>query len=126
MAGLLGSAVFFGMMFGMRFMRRNCWFFVGASFGGILGDRFGRRFVFITATFVTSVFGLATAFSVNVYMFLILRIFVGVGLGASVPVDMSLFMEFVPTRNRGTVLVLMNLYWGVGAMLECGLGIQIE
>lgn len=47
-----------------------------------------------------------------------MRFFVGVGLGGA-PVSFSLFAEFVPTKQRGVTLVLIQgLFWAGGAMCE--------
>jgi MFS transporter, putative metabolite:H+ symporter len=66
-----------------------------------------------------SVFGLASAFSPGYVYFLIFRTCAGVGLGATVPTDLSLFMEFCPTKHRGVTMILMNLYWSAGAAFAC-------
>ncbi|EFC44037.1 predicted protein, partial [Naegleria gruberi] len=104
--GALGSIVFFGMMF-------------GAWFGGFLSDKFGRKLVFCSSIFISSVFLLASCFSVHLGMLITLRFFVGVGLGAMVPCDFSLMLEFLPSKNRGALLGLLQIYWSVGAALEC-------
>ncbi|KAG2386213.1 hypothetical protein C9374_002659 [Naegleria lovaniensis] len=105
-AGSLGSAVFLGMMF-------------GAWLGGIISDKIGRKLVFCGSVFITATFGLASSFSNGYVAFLFLRFFVGLGLGAMVPVDFSLFMEFIPPKNRGAILGVLNIYWSVGAAFEC-------
>jgi len=45
---------------------------------------------------------------------------VGLGLGG-VHVAFSLFIEFVPTNDRGRYAVLMQGFWTIGAILEAGL-----
>ncbi|AOZ72092.1 hypothetical protein BK816_01265 [Boudabousia tangfeifanii] len=99
--GWLGSSGFLGMM-------------LGASLGGLLADRIGRRNVFALTLLV---YGLATgaaAFSTGLVMLLILRFLVGVGLGAELPVASTLVSEFAPQRIRGRMLVALESFWAVG------------
>ncbi|EFC40996.1 sugar transporter [Naegleria gruberi] len=105
-AGSLGSAVFAGMM-------------IGAWLGGIVSDKVGRKWIFCGSVFISATFGLASSFSNGYIAFIFLRFFVGLGLGAMVPVDFSLFMEFIPPKNRGAILGVLNIYWSIGAAFEC-------
>ena len=45
------------------------------------------------------------------------RILAGFGLGGAVPLDFSLFAEYLPTRNRGRWLVILESFWGVGTVV---------
>ena len=63
---VLGSAIFIGMLFGSY-----CW--------GGLSDVIGRRPVLIFSLALNGMFGLASAFSVNIAMFTLCRFFSGVG-----------------------------------------------
>jgi MFS transporter, putative metabolite:H+ symporter len=92
---------------------------LGATFGGMISDIFGRKIIFVGAIVITTLFGFASAFSPGYVYFLIFRTCAGVGLGASVPTDISLFMEFCPTKYRGISMVIMNIYWGFGAVMTC-------
>ena len=49
------------------------------------------------------------------------RILAGFGLGGAVPLDFSLFAEYLPTRNRGRWLVILESFWGVGTVVAAGL-----
>ncbi|WP_127572873.1 MFS transporter [Georgenia faecalis] len=98
---LIGSVGFVGMA-------------LGASLGGLLADKFGRRNVFALTLFV---YGIATgtaALSVSVGMLLVLRFVVGLGLGAELPVASTLVSEFAPSRIRGRVVVILEAFWAVG------------
>ena len=53
---------------------------------------------------------------------LILRFFTGMGLGAVLPTGGTLVSEFSPTRLRGTLLVLLNGFWGLGGTLAALVG----
>lgn len=48
---------------------------------------------------------------------LALRAMVGVGLGGG-HVPVALYMEFVPTRLRGIMLVALQSFWTVGTVIE--------
>ena len=74
---------------------------LGASLGGLLADRFGRRQVFAVTLLV---YGLATgaaALSWSVGALLVFRFVIGLGLGAELPVASTLVSEFAPARIRG-------------------------
>ena len=87
---------------------------IGASVGGLLADRFGRRQVFALTLIV---YGLATGASALVgglALLLVLRFFVGLGLGAELPVASTYVSEFAPARIRGRMVVLLEAFWAVG------------
>lgn len=95
---------------------------VGASLGGLLADRIGRRQVFALTLLV---YGLATgasalAWSVGVLM--ALRFVVGLGLGAELPVASTLVSEFAPARIRGRVVVILEGFWAVGWLAAALIG----
>ncbi|NYF16058.1 putative MFS transporter [Microbacterium sp. AK009] len=98
---LIASAGFLGMA-------------VGASLGGLLADRIGRRSVFAVTLLV---YGLATGASAlvgGVAALLVLRFIVGLGLGAELPVASTYVSEFAPARIRGRVIVVLEAFWAVG------------
>ncbi len=87
---------------------------VGASVGGLLADRFGRRSVFAITLLV---YGLATGASALVgglVALLVLRFVVGLGLGAELPVASTYVSEFAPARMRGRLIVFLEAFWAVG------------
>lgn len=87
---------------------------VGASLGGLLADRLGRRHVFALTLLI---YGLATglsALSWSIGALIALRFVVGLGLGAELPVASTLVSEFAPARIRGRVIVLLESFWAVG------------
>lgn len=87
---------------------------IGASLGGLLADRFGRRSVFAVTLLV---YGLATGASAAVgglAVLLVLRFVVGLGLGAELPVASTYVSEFAPARIRGRVIVILEAFWAVG------------
>lgn len=87
---------------------------LGATLGGLLADRFGRRQVFAITLLV---YGLATgaaALSTGLVMLLVLRFLIGLGLGAELPVASTLVSEFSPRAVRGRMVVLLEAFWAVG------------
>ena len=95
---------------------------LGATVGGLLADRYGRRTVF-AATLV--IYGLATgasAFVTGLSMLLLLRFVVGLGLGAELPVASTLVSELSPTRIRGRLVVVLESFWAVGWILAALIG----
>ncbi|WP_454158431.1 MFS transporter [Microbacterium lacticum] len=87
---------------------------IGASLGGLLADRYGRRSVFAVTLLV---YGLATGASALVgglAALIVLRVFVGLGLGAELPVASTYVSEFAPARMRGRLIVILEAFWAVG------------
>ncbi len=100
-AGLIASIGFVGMA-------------VGATLGGLLADRFGRRQVFALTLLVYGVATGASALVGGVAALLVLRFFVGLGLGAELPVASTYVSEFAPARIRGRLIVILEAFWAVG------------
>ncbi|MCS3427542.1 MFS transporter [Leucobacter aridicollis] len=99
--GLIASVGFLGMA-------------IGASLGGLLADRIGRRQVFALTLLI---YGLATGASALVgglALLLIFRFLVGLGLGAELPVASTYVSEFAPARIRGRIIVILEAFWAVG------------
>ncbi|MCR6032745.1 MFS transporter [Nocardioides sp. zg-579] len=95
---------------------------VGATLGGLLADRVGRRQVFALTLLV---YGLATgaaALSWSVGALLVFRFLIGLGLGAELPVASTLVSEFAPARIRGRVVVALESFWAVGWVLAAVIG----
>ncbi|ANI94068.1 MFS transporter [Dietzia timorensis] len=95
---------------------------IGASVGGLLADKFGRRYVFALTLLV---YGLATgaaALSTGLVMLIALRFLVGLGLGAELPVASTLISEFAPRKIRGRVVVGLEAFWALGWILAALIG----
>ena len=69
---------------------------------------------------LTFVAALLSALSPTFLSLLLFRALVGVGIGGS-PVVFSLFMEFVPSKQRGFWMVLLSLFWTAGSVAEAAL-----
>lgn len=106
---LLGSVGFVGMA-------------VGATVGGLLADRIGRRSVFALTLLVYGLATGASALAGSLAVLLALRFVVGLGLGAELPVASTLVSEYAPRRIRGRVVVVLESFWAVGWLLAALLG----
>lgn len=106
--GLTVTATFAGML-------------VGAWFWGTISDYIGRRMGFQVTVLIFALFGLLSAFAPSWEWLLVLRFITGFGLGGALPLDFSLYAEFLPTRNRGRNLVLLESFWALGTILAAGL-----
>lgn len=93
--GLLGSSSFIGMA-------------AGAIFWGYISDRFGRLVSFSLTVWMTFIGGFLSAFSPNYPILFILRFLAAFGIGGMLPVDYTIFLEFLPTLKRGSHIVLVD------------------
>lgn len=100
-AGLLASIGFVGMA-------------IGASVGGIIADRIGRRQVFALTLVIYGVATGASALALGIGTLMILRFFIGLGLGAELPVASTLVSEYAPRRIRGRIVVWLEAFWALG------------
>src|SRR5438067_2270068 len=102
--GLAGSAYLAGAV-------------LGAIFFGWLTDRLGRKKLFFITLSVYLLATAATAFSWNLWSFLVFRLITGAGIGGEYAAINSTIQELVPARVRGwTDLVINGSFW-IGAAL---------
>ncbi|WP_194763884.1 MFS transporter [Microbacterium sp. UFMG61] len=100
-AGWIASVGFIGMA-------------IGATLGGLLADRLGRRQVFALTLLVYGVATGASALVGGLAALLVLRFLVGLGLGAELPVASTYVSEFAPARIRGRLIVILEAFWALG------------
>jgi len=100
----IGSVAFFGMIF-------------GAYFWGFVSDRVGRKVAIAGMLVFTLVFGVASSLSPNFWFLLVFRGLVGFGVAGSC-VAFSLFSEFLPQKNRGVYLLIIEVFWTIGVIFE--------
>ncbi|EXJ51199.1 MFS transporter [Microbacterium sp. MRS-1] len=87
---------------------------VGASLGGLLADRFGRRSVFAVTLLVYGLATGASALAGGLAALIALRVIVGLGLGAELPVASTYVSEIAPARMRGRLIVILEAFWALG------------
>ena len=87
---------------------------IGASVGGLLADRLGRRQVFALTLLIYGIATGVSALSWSIGALVALRFIVGLGLGAELPIASTLVSEFAPARIRGRIIVILESFWAVG------------
>jgi putative MFS transporter len=100
-AGALGSMSFVGMFF-------------GAALAGMLADRFGRRIVFQGSMIIWGVGSLLCAYAANMRQLMLYRAVLGLGMGMEFPIGQSLVSEFIPARQRGRYIAVLEGFWPIG------------
>ncbi len=89
---------------------------IGASVFGRLADRYGRRNVLIWTVAGDAVFGLLSVFAPSFGVLLVFRFLTGIAVGGTLPVDYAMMAEFLPAKNRGRWLVVLEGFWAVGTV----------
>ncbi|XP_073696158.1 synaptic vesicle 2-related protein-like [Garra rufa] len=98
------AIVFIGMM-------------ISSSLWGNISDKYGRKVCLILCMMWTLHYGLLSAFAPVYSWILVLRGLVGVGLGGA-PQSVTLYTEFLPVKSRGISILLLGVFWGLGAVFE--------
>ncbi len=88
---------------------------VGALLFGYLTDRLGRRKLFLVTLATYSLATVASAFSWNLFSFSIFRFFTGIGIGGEYAAINSAVDELIPGKLRGTVDLIVNGTFWLGA-----------
>jgi MFS family permease len=88
---------------------------IGALFFGYLTDRLGRRRLFLITLATYSIATVASAFSWNLLSFSAFRFFTGIGIGGEYAAINSAVDELIPGKLRGTVDLMVNGTFWVGA-----------
>ncbi|KAJ3067429.1 hypothetical protein HDU98_009353 [Podochytrium sp. JEL0797] len=102
-AGMGTSCAYIGMIFG--------------SFGwGVVSDMIGRKPAFVITLALGAIFGGAAAFAPNFAVYAVLLAFMGVGIGGNLPLDGTLFLEFIP-RERQSLLMMLSIFWPIGSVI---------
>jgi MFS family permease len=90
---------------------------LGAIFFGWLTDRLGRKKLFFITLAVYLIAAAATAFTWNLWTFVVCRFITGAGIGGEYTAINSTIQELIPARYRGwTDLVINGSFW-VGAAI---------
>jgi MFS family permease len=93
---------------------------LGALLFGWLTDRWGRRKLFFITLLLYVGATAATAFSFNVWSFMLFRFLTGMGIGGEYTAINSTIQEFTPARYRGWVDLSINGTFWLGAALGAG------
>lgn len=104
---LVTTMVFFGYM-------------VFSIFFGLLADRYGRWKILFISFLWGAYFSLLTSFSPSYIWFVFLRTMVGCGVSGHAQ-GLIIKTEFLPTKYRGYMLPLSQVFWLAGSLLIIGL-----
>jgi len=88
---------------------------IGAVVFGYLTDRLGRRKLFLVTLALYTLATAATALSWNFFSFAVFRFITGLGIGGEYAAINSAVDELIPGRVRGTVDLVVNATFWVGA-----------
>src|ERR1700735_5448382 len=91
---------------------------LGAILFGYLTDRLGRKKLFLVTLATYSIATIASAFSWNFLSFSVFRFFTGCGIGGEYSALNSAVDELIPGKVRGTVDLVVNGTFWVGATLR--------
>ncbi len=85
--------------------------------GAALGDRFGRRLIFVLGILVFSAASAAAALAPSTDALIIARAIQGAGAAMVTPLTLTLLTDAVPSQGRGLVLGLWSGIAGLGVAL---------
>ena len=114
----IGLAVI-GVVFGLR--QFGMW--GGSLIAGPLGDRYGRKFIFMYDLLFYTAGAAIIAISTSVYEMIVAYILLSIAIGIDVPTSWSLISEFSPKKNRGGLTGFTNIFWYVGPIVIIFIGI---
>ncbi|MGJ3402404.1 MFS transporter [Glutamicibacter sp. Je.9.36] len=101
--GILSAALTFGIA-------------VGALAGGRLGDRFGRRVIFIVTMAMIVLGSLLNVLAPDFTVLLLGVVMVGLGAGADLPVSLATIAESSTDKNRGAIIGFSHMLWSIGVL----------
>ena len=90
---------------------------VGALVFGRLADHFGRRPILMIDVALYSVLAIASAFSPNLTVLLILRCLFGFAMGGEWGIGASLALETIPAKSRGVISGILQEGYPMGYFL---------
>lgn len=112
-AGSLGSYAMIGVL-------------IGALSSGAVGDRLGRRKVFIVALIWFSVGMIVTALATSVFMFGLLRFITGLGVGVIVAMGGAIIAEFAPANRKNFFNAIVYSGVPAGGVMASVLALLLE
>ncbi|KAH8107746.1 MFS general substrate transporter [Cristinia sonorae] len=95
---------------------QNIGLLVGAAFWGVASDVWGRQWAFNITLFITGVFALAAGGSPGFVALCSLAAVWSIGVGGNLPVDSSVFLEFIPASHQ-YLLTVLSIWWAFGQLI---------
>ncbi|KAL0965642.1 hypothetical protein UPYG_G00283870 [Umbra pygmaea] len=108
---MLTAVVFIGMMF-------------SSTLWGNVSDKYGRKVGLTVSVVWVLYYGFLSSFAPGYGWVLVLRGLVGFGIGGA-PQSVTLYSEFLPVKSRATCIMLVEIFWALGAVFEVLLAIWI-
>lgn len=99
---------------------------IGAFIGGRLGDRYGRKRVYVADLAVYMLGALIVAAGQDLPMLIGGYMLMGLAVGADIPCSWSLITEGAPVRSRSRLMALTNILWYVGPLVILSLAIGLH
>lgn len=96
---------------------------IGALIAGPLGDKYGRKAIYMYDLIFYAIGALIITFSINYFMLVLGYIIVGLTVGIDVPTSWSLIAEYAPRKHRGRLMSFTNLFWYIGPIVILLIGI---
>ena len=90
---------------------------VGAVLFGYLGSRIGPRIMIIIDFALYGIGAVLSAFSINIFMLLVMRFIIGLGFGGDFALAPALIGDLVPKERRGRYQALMFYGYPAGAFI---------
>eukprot|EP00063_Salmo_salar_P081824 XP_014056659.1 PREDICTED: solute carrier family 22 member 13-like isoform X3 [Salmo salar] len=90
---------------------------IGSLVFGPMADRFGRRIAILVSLLFQLLFGVAAAFSPNIYVYIGLRFVVGMTISGIAMNTFVLGAEWTSTSKRALFTILSQCFYAVGLML---------
>ncbi|MGV9859060.1 MFS transporter [Gordonia sp. NPDC003425] len=90
---------------------------VGALFFGWMSDKYGRRKIFIWTLVLYLVGTAVSGLAASIWFFAIFRFICGLGIGGEYSAVNSAIDEFIPSKYRGRIDIMVNgTYWAGAAL----------
>ena len=110
--GLVGAASLFGIL-------------VGATALGGLGDRYGRKALFIVEMVIFTVFLVLVVMSPSFFWLIVFLFGMGLALGCDYPTAHMVISESIPSSDRGRLVLGAFAFQAVGALAGTVIGYMI-
>ena len=98
---------------------------IGALFGGVLCDKFGRKKIYQYDMLFYAFGMLWLTFATSTWMIVTGFILVGLAVGADIPASWSLIAELAPKRERGRFSGIAQILWYLGPVVVVTLSLLL-
>ena len=88
----------------------------GALVFGVLGDRWGRKTVFVLCGVIFGLASFGTATAASLSQLLVWRLIAGFGLGGATPIAVTIATDYCPKRMRAALTMIMYCGFTIGGV----------